>query len=262
VIATSYFGDANNILFLGAHSDSVPEGPGINDDGSGIAGILETAIQLAKWRTKAKVKFGFWTAEEYGMLGSSHYVSTLSEEELLKIRLYLNFDMIASPNYILGHYDGDGSEFGITGPPGSAEVEHMFETFYEGKGVNHTATPFNSRSDYRDFLASGIPCGGLDAGADDVKTEEWAEMFGGTGGITLDPNYHSAQDDFANLNKFPFELMSKGISHAVALYGANAFEGFPPRESLAKSAHIEQPVTPDLRSKSKPATSNGLLWPM
>lgn len=215
----------------------------MNDDGSGTIGILETAIQLSKWRTRAQIKFGWWTAEEAGILGSSYYVSTLSDEDLLKIRLYLNFDMIASPNFILGHYDGDGSEFGITGPPGSAEAEHFFEEYYEAQGLNHTATEFNGRSDYRDFLASGVPCGGLDAGADEIKTQEWVDMFGGTAGIILDPNYHQAADDVSNLNGTCWEIMSKGIAHAVASYGRSAFEGFPPREAPEKRSigQVAQP---------------------
>lgn len=198
------------------------------------------------------MKFGWWTAEEAGILGSSAYVASLSDEELLKIRLYLNFDMIASPNFILGHYDGDGSEFNITGPAGSAEAEHFFEEYYESQGLNHTATPFTGRSDYRDFLASGVPCGGLDAGADDIKTQEWAEMFGGTAGITLDPNYHQPGDNFSNLNLFPFEIMSKGIAHAVAFYGSNVFEGFPVRVPPEKRSV-------ETRAVSKPLSYDGLL---
>lgn len=239
VIATSKYGDENNVLFLGAHSDSVAAGPGINDDGSGSVGILETAIQLAKWRTKAQVKFGWWTAEEAGLLGSTYYVSTLTEEELSKIRLYLNFDMIASPNYILGHYDGDGSEFGEVGPAGSAEAEHFFEDYYESLGLNHTATEFNGRSDYGPFLESGVPCGGLDAGADEVKTQEWVDKFGGTAGIILDPNYHQAGDNVSNLNMFAFEVMAKGIAHAVATYGGSGFAGFPPRETTEVKREVE-----------------------
>ncbi|KAI9167278.1 putative leucine aminopeptidase 2 [Paramyrothecium foliicola] len=236
VIATSKYGDPDNVLFLGAHSDSVSEGPGINDDGSGSVGILETAIQLAKYRTKAQVKFGWWTAEEAGLLGSTYYVSSLSSEDILKIRLYLNFDMIASPNYILGHYDGDGSEFGVIGPAGSAEVEHFFEDYYESLGLNHTATEFNGRSDYGPFLDAGVPCGGLDAGADEVKTPEWVEMFGGTAGVILDPNYHQAGDNVDNLNFFAFEVMAKGIAHAVATFGRHGFADFPPRETVEKRA--------------------------
>jgi carboxypeptidase Q len=234
VIATSKYGDTDNILFLGAHSDSVDAGPGINDDGSGTIGILETAIQLSKYRTRSQVKFGWWTAEESGLLGSTYYVETLTPEELLKIRLYLNFDMIASPNFILGHYDGDGSEFGEEGPAGSAETEHFFEKYYESLGLNHTATEFNGRSDYGAFLESGVPCGGLDAGADEIKTEEWVEMFGGTPGIILDPNYHGPGDNVSNLNATCFEVMTKGIAHAVAEYAGSGFKGYPVRETPEK----------------------------
>ena len=102
ILATSIEGDEDNIVFAGAHSDSVQKGPGINDNASGSVALLEIALQLAKYDLKNKVRFGWWTAEEYGLLGSTHYVSTLDEEELNKIRLYLNFDMIASGNGIIG----------------------------------------------------------------------------------------------------------------------------------------------------------------
>jgi Zn-dependent M28 family amino/carboxypeptidase len=97
------------VIHLGAHSDSVAAGPGINDNGSGSIGILEVAIQLAKFTINNAVRFSWWAAEEEGLLGSAAYVASLSQEELDKIRLYLNFDMIASPNFKYGIYDGDGS---------------------------------------------------------------------------------------------------------------------------------------------------------
>jgi len=98
VIATSTRGDPDNIIFLGAHSDSVEAGPGINDNGSGSAAILELAIRLSRYLITNTVRFGWWTGEEEGLLGSEHYVETLPAEEAIKIRLYLNFDMIASGN--------------------------------------------------------------------------------------------------------------------------------------------------------------------
>jgi carboxypeptidase Q len=127
VIAQTIGGDQDNVIAVGAHSDSVFAGPGINDDGSGSIGILEVAERLSAYSTNNAVRFGWWSGEEFGLLGSEYYVSTLNESEAAKIRLYLNFDMIASPNYYYAIYDGDGSDFNITGPPGSAEAEAFFE---------------------------------------------------------------------------------------------------------------------------------------
>ncbi|KAK7711289.1 hypothetical protein SLS64_005311 [Diaporthe eres] len=235
VIATTAHTNSSDILFLGAHSDSVEAGPGINDNGSGSSGILEAAIQLAKggWTTVPTVRFGWWTAEEEGLLGAESYVAKASAAELARIRLYLNFDMIASPNFKLGIYDGDGSEFGLSGPAGSDLTEALFEEWFDSIGQNHSASEFNGRSDYGPFLDVGIPSGGLDTGADDIKTEEDVEKFGGIAGIQADPNYHSAADNVTNLSLEAFEIMGKGIAHAIAFYGANGFAGYPERNSTA-----------------------------
>lgn len=118
VIAETIAGDHDNVVLSGGHSDSVRAGPGINDDGSGIIGLLEIAKQLTAFSVNNAVRFAFWSAEEIGLVGSTKYVESLSPEELAKIAVYLNFDMIASPNFVYAIYDGDGSAFNLTGPPG------------------------------------------------------------------------------------------------------------------------------------------------
>ncbi|KAI0853276.1 Zn-dependent exopeptidase [Daldinia vernicosa] len=235
VVASSKHGDANNVLFLGAHSDSVEAGPGINDNGSGSCGLLTVAKQLARWRTNNQVRFAWWTAEEEGLLGSEHYVNITAASELDKVRLYLNFDMIASPNYVLGIYDGDGSSFNLSGPAGSAQAEKLFEDWYKSEDLPFVGSEFNGRSDYGPFLDQGIPCGGLDTGADGIKTDEEVALFGGTAGIWYDPNYHSVKDNVTNLNLEAFEATSRAIAHAVATYGTS-WQGFPTRNvtSLTK----------------------------
>lgn len=228
VIATSKYGDPNNVLFLGAHSDSVDKGPGINDNGSGSCGLLTVATALSKWRTNSQVKFAWWTAEEEGLLGAEHFVNTSTTADLAKIRLYLNFDMIASPNYYLGIYDGDGSRYNLTGPPGSDVAEKLFEDWFAAKNLTTFGAEFNGRSDYGPFLDAGVPCSGLDTGADGVKTEAEAALYGGIAGEQYDQNYHAAADNVTNLATFPFETNAKAIAHAVATYG-KSWEGFPAR---------------------------------
>ncbi|NNE11641.1 MAG: M28 family peptidase, partial [Ilumatobacter sp.] len=100
VLAETPGGDPDNVVMVGAHLDSVNEGPGIQDNGSGSAAILEVAIQMAEVETHNKVRFAWWGAEESGLVGSDFYVFGLSDEEREKIALYLNFDMIGSPNYV------------------------------------------------------------------------------------------------------------------------------------------------------------------
>lgn len=91
---------------IGAHSDSVAAGPGINDNGSGTAALLELSYLFRDVEPENAVRFCWWTAEEFGLLGAKYHVDHMPVEEREKIALYLNFDMIASPNAYNGIYDG------------------------------------------------------------------------------------------------------------------------------------------------------------
>ncbi|KAL4905608.1 hypothetical protein BDW74DRAFT_18232 [Aspergillus multicolor] len=226
VVAQTKGGDPNNVVSLGGHTDSVEAGPGINDDGSGIISNLVIARALTQFSTKHAVRFFFWTAEEFGLLGSEYYVNSLSPAELAKIRLYLNFDMIASPNYGLLLYDGDGSAFNLTGPAGSDAIEKLFYDYFQSVGQATLETEFDGRSDYEAFILNGIPAGGVFTGAEGVKTEEEVALWGGEAGIAYDENYHQAGDTFDNLNTEAYLLNSKATAFAVATY-ANDLSTIP-----------------------------------
>ncbi|CAE7131314.1 unnamed protein product, partial [Rhizoctonia solani] len=222
VIATSKAGNQSNIVFIGSHLDSVRAGPGINDNGSGSITVLELAIQLAKYKLKNAVRFAWWTAEEFGLVGSEYYVSNLPEAERKKIALYINLDMVASPNYVLGVYDGDGSAGINPGPtpPGSGAIEKVFTDYFASKNIPSVPSEFSGRSDYGPFIAEGvnIPSGGLFTGAEGVKTEEQAKLFGGTAGVAYDVNYHAKGDTYNNLNFKAFEINAKASAHAIATF--------------------------------------------
>jgi len=198
VIAETRSGNDDNVVMAGAHLDSVQDGPGINDNGSGSAALLETAIQMAKVKPANTVRFAWWGAEESGLLGSEHYVGELTDEEKADIALYLNFDMVASPNYMFGVYDGDNS--GGTAAPGfipagSAQIEDVFERFYTQRGEPFQDSEFSGRSDYGPFIAVGIPAGGLFTGAEVPKTAAEAALYGGVAGAAFDPCYHQFCDN-------------------------------------------------------------------
>lgn len=250
VLATSKCGDKNNQLALGAHTDSVGAGPGINDDGSGTVGILTVAKSLAKYNVKNAVTFGFWSGEESGLLGSTYFVQSLTEEAALKIRAYLNFDMIASPNFVHQIYDGDGSAYGLSGPAGSGDIEAFFASYFKGEGVASNETEFNGRSDYGPFLDANIPAGGTTTGADEVKTEEEQKIWGGVAGQILDPNYHQATDTVANLDADAWTLHTKGIAAAVAKY-ATSWEAFPTRSPPAKAKRSVSEVRKGVRGAKR-----------
>ncbi|MFD5701289.1 M28 family metallopeptidase [Streptomyces lasiicapitis] len=225
VIAETRGGRADRVVGLGAHLDSVPEGPGINDNGSGSAGLIEVAEKLAK-ETKGgkkltnKVRFAWWSAEELGLLGSDHYVKTLTAQQKKNIKLYLNFDMIGSPNGAELVYDGDNSDNTGSGPgpKGSAQIEGLINGFLDKKKVPHWGTDFDGRSDYGAFIANGIPAGGTFTGAEGLKTEEQAAKAGGKAGQPYDPNYHGAGDTLKNIDRKIFATNIDVIAHAVGTY--------------------------------------------
>jgi Zn-dependent M28 family amino/carboxypeptidase len=211
VIADTKQGDPDHTLVVGSHLDSVVKGPGINDDGSGTATDLEVAETLAKDKIKPRnrVRFAFWGAEESGLLGSTHYVENLSPDEVGQLFANLNFDMLASPNYVRFVYDGDSSD------AASGQIEALFNRYYASQGMQTEPTPFDGRSDYGPFLDIGVPAGGLFSGAENVKTPEEAAVYGGTAGAPYDACYHQACDDIHNLStKALFEL-GDGVAHSV-----------------------------------------------
>ncbi len=216
---------AGKTVVVGAHLDSVVEGPGINDNGSGSGTILEIAEEMADGKEPNNpVRFAFWGAEESGLLGSEHYVASLSEAEIAKIGLNLNFDMLASPNYVRFVYDGDGSDTGTAGPAGSDAIEQVFNSYFAAKGLATVPTAFDGRSDYGPFIAVGIPAGGLFSGAEGLKSPEEAAVFGGVAGEPYDACYHQACDTIANINQTGLEELADGAAHATAVF-AYAREG-------------------------------------
>jgi Zn-dependent M28 family amino/carboxypeptidase len=229
------------VVVVGAHLDSVPRGPGINDNGSGSGALLEIAeVYAAQGReTRNKLRFMWFGAEEFGLLGSRHYVSTLSQEQRDDIELMLNFDMVGSPNYVRFVYDGDNSMCetippatgcpGAIGPPGSAFIESVFVDYFNSQGQANEPTLFSGRSDYGPFIEAGIPAGGLFTGAEGIKTTAQAATYGGTAGAQYDPCYHLACDTFAGTGSGPgatspglavkaLDEMSDAIAHAVLTF--------------------------------------------
>lgn len=209
----------DQVVVVGAHLDSVAEGPGINDNGSGTAAVLEIAKQFKKTglakKAQRPVRFAFWGAEEKGLLGSYHYVESLTDAQRAKIYANLNFDMLGSPNFARFVYDGDGSEDGNAGPAGSAEIEQVFLNYFAKKKLASAPTAFDGRSDYGPFIEVGIPAGGLFSGAEGVKTPEEVALFGGTAGVAYDVCYHQACDTISNISTKAIDQLGDAAAHAV-----------------------------------------------
>ena len=229
-----------HVVMVGGHLNSVQEGPGINDNGSGSAAILEVAEQIAKVKPYNAVRFAWWGGEESGLVGSTYYVQDLidryfaeGDETILQIGLYLNFDMVGSPNYVFKIYDGDGSDFGISGPPGSDVIEAYFERFYTRVGQPYKATEFSGRSDYGPFIdLADIPSGGLFTGAEEIKTPEEEAIWGGTAGAQLDPCYHLACDTFDNNNDDALDVNSDAIAAATLYFAKRRQPLVPPAPAM------------------------------
>lgn len=213
VLAETRWGDPNHVVVVGAHLDSVAAGPGINDDGSGIATILTQAQELARHPTRRKIRFAWWGAEEDGLVGSTYYAHNLSQAEVDKIDVMLDYDMLASSNYIRFVYDGDGSTPGNpAGPPGSGVVERVHNDWFASKGLRTDPTPFDGRSDYVGFTDRGIPAGGVFSGAEGVKTAEQEQIYGGAAGSWYDPCYHQLCDNLLTVFTGIPPLAAEGLN--------------------------------------------------
>ncbi|RYP79077.1 hypothetical protein DL771_000055 [Monosporascus sp. 5C6A] len=231
IIAQTRGGDQDNCVMLGGHSDSVTAGPGINDDGSGSLSLLEVATHLAGYSVNNCVRFAWWSGEEEGLLGSDYYVSVLPKEENLKIRLFMDYDMMGSPNFAYQIYNATNA----VNPVGSQELRDLYVDWYQAHGLNYTFIPFDGRSDYDGFIRNGIPGGGIATGAEGIKTNAEETMFGGKAGDWYDPCYHQICDDVGNVNLTAWEVNTRLIAHSVATY-AVSFKGFPERDADALSA--------------------------
>jgi len=157
--------------------------------------LLEVATHLVKYDINNCIRFAWWAGEEEGLLGSDYYVSQLSDKENLKIRLFMDYDMMASPNYAYQIYDANNK----ANPEGSEELRELYKAWYVKNGLNYTMIPFDGRSDYDAFIRNSIPGGGIATGAEGVKTDAEQSMFGGKAGVWFDPCYHQLCDDVSNL---------------------------------------------------------------
>ncbi|MBA0046198.1 M28 family peptidase [Mycobacteroides sp. LB1] len=231
VIAQTKTGATTDVVMAGAHLDSVPEGPGINDNGTGTAAVLETALQLGpNPDVKNAVRFAFWGAEEEGLIGSTDYVKSLDVDALKNIALYLNYDMLGSPNAAYLTYDGDQSEepdpdvMPVRIPEGSAGIERTEVGYLADQGKKAHDTGYDGRSDYDAFSRAGVPTGGIFSGAEDKMTAAEARDWGGKADQPFDPNYHQAGDTLANVNKDALKINAGGVAYTVGLY-AQSLEG-------------------------------------
>lgn len=253
-------GDRQNVVMAGAHYDSILENNGMSDNGTGSAALLETAEATAdrKRQPNNRIRFAWWGAEELGLLGAEYYVADMAENKPRKfqnIALYLNFDMVGSPNYKLGVYDGNNNAFppesSADAPKGSGAIERAYVNFFDRYGTGSVPTEFSGRSDYGPFIALNVPSGGLFTGAEGIKTAEEAAMFGGTAGVAYDPNYHAPGDNIGNLSRAAMRANTAAIMFSVKKFARST------RSVNGDSTGHQPPPEPSPRKAARAFTADG-----
>ena len=198
-------GDGPRSVMVGAHLDSVLDGPGINDNGSGVAAALEIARAVAEagvpdgWA----VRIGLWGAEEFGTYGSRAYVDGLEGG----VAAYLNLDMAGSINGATLVYDEPSAA------PGSAQITEAYEAWFADRGLPTQGVDLGGSSDHAAFTSAGIATGGLFAGA---SASGSAAQPGSSGsGVAPDPCYHIGCDDRDNVDVERVTLFSAATTDVV-----------------------------------------------
>jgi Zn-dependent M28 family amino/carboxypeptidase len=229
------------VVLAGAHLDSSAHSPGINDNGSGVAALLEAASVLGSQpRITNAVRFVFWGSEAEG---PTKYVGGLARDQLDDVALYLSVDMLGSPNAGYFTYDGDQSGQpnpdipAQTVPSGSAGVERTLAGYLYLAGVRPADMPLSRTTDYGPFLAVGIPVGGLTAGSSQRKTEVQERLWGGRAGVAFDPNYNTGRDTVDNIDRQSLSVMGQAAAFAVGSYAqsVDGVNGVPPRDQRHRS---------------------------
>ncbi|GAA4065364.1 M28 family peptidase [Actinomadura miaoliensis] len=228
ILAETGGGRDDRVVMAGAHLDSVRETAGINDNATAAAALLETALRLApkQHAVRNKVRFAWWGAEELLDVGSEHYVANLTAEQRRAIALYLNYELIAGPNFGRFIIDGDDSDNPNTGsgpgPAGSGAVERVLTGYYSSRGLAFQPQDIAGiGSDHLSFRDVGIPIGGLDGGTYQTKTAEQAALFGGRAGDMFDPCYHQPCDTVRNVHRAELDRNTRAMAWAIGRFAVD-----------------------------------------
>jgi hypothetical protein len=190
---------ARRVAMIGAHLDSVREGPGINDNGSGVASVLALAERL---RDRRGLRFGFWGAEELGLYGSRSYVASLSGAERRRIAGYVNLDMVGSPNAVRYVY-------------GKGPVRAALEQALRARRLTFDTITIGAASDHAPFDRAGISAAGLYSGSEERKTARQASVYGGRAGRPLDSCYHQRCDMLARVDQKVLSELADAAGRAL-----------------------------------------------
>lgn len=236
VLCASRKGNPASAIVVGSHLDSVPAGPGINDNGSGSSVNLELAVQSTRHEiiTESQIIFAWWAAEEKGLLGSKYFVQNATATGAIKdIALNLNFDMLASPNGIRQVLNGAEAEDPSI-RTASGVIQQLFENFFKSGHLPYEMKQFNGRSDYGPFISTGIPAGGLATGAEVIKNATERTIFGGLCNAPFDPCYHLYCDSIENVDMRYIEETGQSAAYTLQVLAK--------QENLARFLQGSQPA--------------------
>ncbi|HEX8026004.1 MAG TPA: M20/M25/M40 family metallo-hydrolase [Candidatus Limnocylindrales bacterium] len=207
--------DPSRVVIVGAHVDTSMDGPGIDDDGTGVATILALAQALAGTTPPVTIRFAFWAAEESGLHGSTHYVEGLGSGGGPKVVAYLNADMLGSPNGYRGVYDD------AQAAPGSGAIRDLFEADLTAAGLAWKTEDLFGSADHAPFEQAGIPTGGLFSGAAEIMSPADADTFGRQANEYADPCYHLACDGRSNVDAALFLQLARSFARVTLEVAAN-----------------------------------------
>ena len=137
-------GPGDEVVVLGGHYDTVPNISGANDNASGTAVLLTLAEELSREPPPFTVRLIAFGSEELGLLGSRHYLDSLTNSELARIRAMFNFDALGTGNFgLLGNREltGLAEELAAT-----HRIDAMVRPGLEGGDSDHSS-----------FANEGIP---------------------------------------------------------------------------------------------------------
>ena len=162
------------------------------------------------------MRFAFWGAEEGGAFGSRAYLDSLSIAETARLRAYLNFDMLGSPNGVTFVYDEDGAA------AGSEALANVVSGYFDRRGLPWEPIDLSGDSDHGPFTAAGIPTGGLFSGGIEPVTEGEAARHGAEAGRPADACSHAACDSVDNVDPARLALMTDAIASVLVTLASEA----------------------------------------
>lgn len=249
VIADSKGGNSKHVLVVDAHLDGI-FGAGMLDNASGSVTLLDVARMMKHVNPRNKIRFIWFGGEELGLLGSSHYLGSLSPNALSRIDYDLDADVMATPNYVIAVLDPTGDPF----PPNvfapSAVARDQAIAYFNSIGKNHELwTP--DGTDAYTFNAYGIPASGLATGQDCCKSQDEVNLFGGQVGDyeghvgTFDGGCVDASfrwcDNLSNNDPAVLTFMSRAFARMVVhmafdktVMSASARSGYQKRPATAR----------------------------